>query len=131
MGCRGTIEVWENGGAPRSAEQPVVFYTHWGAREMLHDLKQVLKRKVRWGDPSYLCRMIFSEMIRDDVEGETGFGIQTRNVGDAEVEIVIDMSRKEVIYKSLYRDKNGLDDDTLPLIRERYTFEELINSEEI
>jgi len=121
MGCRGTIEVWENGAAPKSAEAPVVLYTHYGAHDMLEDLRHVLKRKQRWDDPSYLCRMIFSEMIKDDIEGETGYGITTSNVGDALIEIVVDINRKEVIYK--------LPHDTSRT--KKFTFEELINSEEI
>jgi len=116
MGCRGTIEVWQNGSAPRSAEAPVVLYTHYGAFDMLDDLKKVLKRKQRWDDPSYLCRMIFSQMIKDDIEGVTGYGIRTDNVGDAIVEIIVDIDRQEVIYKS--NDSNS-----------KFTFEELINYE--
>ncbi len=99
MGCRGTIEIWENGAAPKDEEKPVVLYTHWGAKEMEDDLRDVLSRKVRWNDPSYLSRMIFSKMIRSDIEGETGYGIMTCNIGDAEQEIVVDCDRQEIIVK--------------------------------
>ena len=99
MGCRGTIEIWENGAAPKDEESPVVLYTHWGAHEMLSDLKAVLSRRQRWGDASYLSRMIFSKMIRNDIEGETGYGIMTNNVNDAEQEIVVDCDRQEIIVK--------------------------------
>ena len=99
MGCRGTIEIWENGAAPKDEEAPVVLYTHWGAHEMLSDLKAVLSRRQRWGDASYLSRMIFSKMIRNDIEGETGYGIMTNNVCDAEEEIIVDCDRQEIIVK--------------------------------
>ena len=99
MGCRGTIEIWENGAAPKDEESPVVLYTHWGAHEMLSDLKEVLSKRKRWGDASYLSRMIFSKMIRDDIDGETGYGIMTNNVNDAEQEIVVDCDRQEIIVK--------------------------------
>ena len=99
MGCRGTIEIWENGAAPKDEEAPVVLYTHWGAHEMLSDLKEVLSRRKRWGDASYLSRMIFSKMIRNDIEGETGYGIMTNNINDAEQEIVVDCDRQEIIVK--------------------------------
>ena len=115
MGCRGTIEIWENGAAPKDEESPVVLYTHWGAGEMLSDLKEVLSRKKRWSDPAYLSRMIFSKMIKDDIDGETGYGIMTNNVLDAEQEIVVDCDRQEVIIK-------GTDVYT----NMTYTFNELI-----
>ena len=59
MGCRGTIEIWNNAAAPKSEERPVVLYTHWGAKRMLNDLITTLKKKERWNDPPYLSRMIF------------------------------------------------------------------------
>ena len=66
---------------------------------MLSDLKEVLSKRKRWGDASYLSRMIFSKMIRDDIDGETGYGIMTNNVNDAEQEIVVDCDRQEIIVK--------------------------------
>ena len=118
MGCRGTIEIWENGDAPKSEERPVVLYTHWGAKEMEDDLRDVLSRKQRWTDPSYLSRMIFSRMTRNDTDGETGYGILTVNIGDAEQEIIVDCSRQEVIVK-------GWDDN------DTYTFDDFINEDEV
>ena len=41
MGCRGTIEIWNNGAAPENEEKPVVLYTHWGANNMIFDLIKV------------------------------------------------------------------------------------------
>ena len=101
MGCRGTIEIWEHGAAPKDEESPVVLYTHWGAKDMLMNLKTVLKRKKRWSDAPYLSRMIFCKMVEGDERGETGYGIMTRNIGDAEEEIVVDCDRQEVIVKSM------------------------------
>ena len=116
MGCRGTIEIWECGAAPKSEERPVVLYTHWGAYEMIFDVINVLKKKERWNDPAYLSRMIFCEMIKDDVSGATGFGIMTDNALDTEHEVVVDIDRQEVVWK-----RNGKDNIT-------YTFTELIES---
>ena len=117
MGCRGTIEIWENGAAPKDEEKPVVLYTHWGAKEMEDDLRDVLSRKVRWNDPSYLSRMIFSRMIRNDIDGELNYGILTDNVGDAQKEIVVDCNRQEVIVKEL--DENVT-----------YTFDDFIDNDD-
>ena len=99
MGCRGTIEIWNNGAAPKNEEKPVVLYTHWGANNMIFDLIKVLKRKLRWKSPSYLSRMIFCEMVKGNESDEYGYGIMTENVCDAEKEIVVDCNRQEVIIK--------------------------------
>tara|TARA_Y100000310_G_scaffold329677_1_gene399967 strand:- start:1566 stop:1934 length:369 start_codon:yes stop_codon:yes gene_type:complete len=99
MGCRGTIEIWENGAAPKDKESPVVLYTHWGANDMLSNLKTVLKRKERWNDPPYLSRMIFCQMIKGEERDSTGYGIMTNNICDAEKEIVVDCDRQEIIVK--------------------------------
>ena len=116
MGCRGTIEIWNNAAAPKSEERPVVLYTHWGAKRMLNDLITTLKRKERWNDTAYLSRMIFCEMMGMNTRGTTGYGILTDNVGDAEEEIVVDIDRQEVIRKRIGHDN------------QRFTFEELIDN---
>ena len=118
MGCRGTIEIWENGAAPKDEERPVVLYTHWGAKEMEDDLRDVLSRKKRWNDPAYLSRMIFSRMIRNDIDGELNYGILTDNIGDAEAEIIVDCNRQEVIVK-------GWDGN------DTYTFDDFIDPDEL
>ena len=115
MGCRGTIEIWNNAAAPTSAERPVVLYTHWGAKEMLNDLITTLKKKERWNDPPYLSRMIFCQMMGDYTRGTTGYGIMTDNALDTEEEIIVDIDRQEVIRK-----RTGHDNQT-------FTFEELID----
>ena len=81
----------------------------------LYDLITVLAKKQRWNDASYLSRMIFSHMIRDDVGGEIGYGILTDNVCDAEEELLVDIDRQEVIRKRL-----GHDNQT-------FTFNDLID----
>jgi hypothetical protein len=111
MGCRGTIEIWEHADAPKDEERPVVLYTHWGANEMEDDLRDVLSRKKRWTDHSYLSRMIFSRMIRNDIDGETGYGIMTDNINDAEKEIIVDCSRQEVIIKGWKKNTTYTFDD--------------------
>ena len=117
MGCRGTIEIWNNAAAPKSEESPVVLYTHWGAKRMLGDLITALSKEERWNDAPYLSRMIFCQMVGRDNHATTGYGILTDNVGDAEEEIVVDIDRQEVIRKRLGHDN------------QRFTFSELIEDE--
>ena len=58
---------------------PVFLYTHWRGYAVPGILQAALTRgRGRWGDTSYLTRIIFCELIGDDAEGLTGFGISTR-----------------------------------------------------
>ena len=63
-------------------DEQVYLYTHWGASELVETVRRALARRQRWDDPSYLARIIFCEMMGDDIKGETGFGIDTSEHGD-------------------------------------------------
>lgn len=55
----------------------VVFYTHWSGSDLPETLANALKRGTsRWSDPSYLARIIFSEMVKDSILDPTGYGIE-------------------------------------------------------
>lgn len=78
MGDRANIVVLDDqystdDGSDRKA---TFFYTHGGGTELPKILKEALTRGTsRWTDTSYLARIIFCEMIKDDVLDTTGFGI--------------------------------------------------------
>ena len=65
-----------------SVRSKVYLYTHWNGSEHLEILRSVLARHARWDDEEYLARMIFSAMIKNDIESETGYGIGTSAHGD-------------------------------------------------
>lgn len=66
----------------------IYLYSHWDEVDYLKDIiREVLKRQLRWDDSSYLARMIFSAMVKDDIDGETGYGLSLNASGDSEVEI--------------------------------------------
>ncbi|QDP57889.1 MAG: hypothetical protein Unbinned1693contig1002_33 [Prokaryotic dsDNA virus sp.] len=88
MGDRGNIIVKYN-------EDIVYLYTHWGGSELYDVLKRALSRKERWNDPSYLTRIIFCEMVKDDVEGSTGYGISS-TAGDGGTDIIVDVAKQTV-----------------------------------
>jgi len=74
MGDRGQVLILEG---------DVYLYTHWRATELIETVRKALTRgKGRWNDPEYLARIIFSEMVRDDIDGLTGYGIGTQQHGD-------------------------------------------------
>jgi len=98
MGSRGNIVIKEEG------RTPIYFYTHWEGyrvKEILRDAL-VLGRS-RWGDEPYLARIIFCEMVRDQKDELTGFGISTyEGDNDAENPIVyVDVSNNKVTVNHL------------------------------
>lgn len=70
--------------ADKSGFQGMYFYTHWAGESLPEIVQNGLKRgKSRWGDSQYLARILFCELIQEDVLGETGFGLSTI-IGDNE-----------------------------------------------
>ena len=54
----------------------VYLYTHNEGETLPETVAEALVRGTgRWGDPSYLARIIFSEMIKHDVMGLKDYGI--------------------------------------------------------
>jgi len=78
----------------------VVLYSHWGQTGWETDIAGALEHaKPRWTDSSYGTRMMISYLMRDDIMGETGFGIypvsaDNYDLGDQTV--VIDFTNKTV-----------------------------------
>jgi len=63
----------------------IYFYSHWRGLEIKNVLKKALKRgEVRWNDEPYLTRIIFSEMIKDEVMEVTGYGIAPYPIDDGQ-----------------------------------------------
>ena len=91
MGDRGNIIV-----------DGVYLYSHWTGSKLPETLKSALNRKLRWDDSSYLTRMIFCEMVKDDIDGEIGFGI-SKTKGDGGVDITVDTQAQIIRYgKKIY-----------------------------
>jgi len=90
MGDRGQVLIKDNG---------VYLYTHWGASDLVQTVRAALARgKDRWHDDEYLTRIIFSEMIKDDLMGTTGYGIGHSEHGDCWNVISVDCSKQIVSY---------------------------------
>ena len=57
-------------------------------------------------DPEYLARIIFSAMVKDDIDGETGFGIGTKVHGDIEYLVTVDCEKKTITETKMYSRKD-------------------------
>ena len=77
-------------------DKGIYFYTHWSGYRLPQTVQTALKRKLRWDDESYLNRIIFSEMIKDSVTDETGYGISTFT-HDGETRIVEIKHEKQTV----------------------------------
>lgn len=77
--------------------EAVCLYAHWGGEAMPVMLANALKRgKERWDDPMYLGRIIFSELVKDDIEGLTGIGVAPY-IGEEEYRTLeVDMEKQDV-----------------------------------
>lgn len=91
MGDRGVIEV-----RGKDNEPSIYFYTHWLAYELpILAAKGLEAGKPRWGDESYLNRIIF-DTLTGLSGGETGFGIATWCPTDAYVKVIINHDTQTV-----------------------------------
>ena len=92
MGDRGNIIV-------KDGDSTVYLYTHWTGSDLPETLKGSLKRTKNGGrlnDGSYLARIIFWDMIKDQHPEETsGFGISSTR-GDGGTDITVDCDKQTV-----------------------------------
>lgn len=81
----------------RSRDEQVCLYSHWDGEGLISTLKHALRiGESRWGDFQYLTRIIFCQMIKDDVEGLTGYGI-SQEVHDANYpSLIVDCDNQTV-----------------------------------
>lgn len=75
----------------------VWLYGHWMGDESIRIVRTVLERHERWGDESYLARMLFNEMTKEDPMGSTGFGIST-SMQDNEHPIIVLEPRTQTVW---------------------------------
>ncbi len=68
----------------------IVLYGHWAGHNMLSNLAEaVFKARPRWNDSSYATRIAISQMIGDQWNSETGWGLQVNQIGDNEHKIAV------------------------------------------
>lgn len=91
MGDRGHVRVLDH-----HREDDVYLYTHWGAKHLAETVAAALAREERWSQPSYLTRIIFSEMIRGSLDSNTSFGIQPGPQHDINTLVTVDPEEQTI-----------------------------------
>ena len=99
----------------------IYMYSHWGGGFLPAQVRAALHRgRGRWGDSQYLARIMFCELIQEDVVGETGFGLSTQ-IGDNEHSIIrVDDASQRVSFHEPGREKNPKDKGTASWTYEEY-----------
>jgi hypothetical protein len=70
--------------------QTIVLYGHWAGHQMLGKLADaVITARPRWNDPSYATRITISQLIGDQWNMETGWGLHVNEIADNEHKIAI------------------------------------------
>lgn len=75
----------------------IYLYSHWDTQKYLYQVViDALKRgRERWDDSQYLNRIIFCELIKEDVLGLTNYGI-SKEIWDGQVAVTVDIKKQTV-----------------------------------
>lgn len=101
-------------------ETGVYLYRHSDGYDLPNTVRDALLRKQRWDDAEYLARIIFSEMIRDRLDDETGYGIGVELHEDIQYLVTVDTEEQTV------KVETGFDPDWNTLTEE--PFEDFIQN---
>lgn len=70
-----------------NAEQDIVLYSHWGGDSSERDFALAIEKalpRIQMGDTSYVARIIVSQLIGNDWDSETGYGLYVGSVNHEE-----------------------------------------------
>ena len=96
MGARTTWEIRTN------SHSAIYLYSHWGGDSKWADTASALQSaQPRWSDPSYGARIFISQIVGNNWNEETGFGIAAGDTGAVPFEesyfpIVIDFQSNTI-----------------------------------
>lgn len=69
----------------QQGENFFTLYSHWGGDSKIQDLAHAIaKAKPRWEDNGYASRIIVSQLIGNDWDSETGYGLYADENGGEE-----------------------------------------------
>lgn len=93
MGTRAQVFIKDEG---------VYLYQHWDGDGLFEIVQNAIAKKDRWGDSEYLARIIFCEMVQDDIDGSTGYGIGNSQHSDIEYLVTVDCKKRTVSELKIY-----------------------------
>jgi hypothetical protein len=92
MGDRANIYLRDSDTSPG-----MFLYTHWAGYRWPAALQEALTfGKDRWGDETYLARIIASRVFRDQVDSDTGGGLSTFITDNEYPLLCVDLVRSQV-----------------------------------
>jgi hypothetical protein len=98
MGTHATVLVWQD-----DNKEPLNFYQHYDGYNIAKEVAEGLKAgQGRWDDPTYLARIIFTQMTKSNpYDDTTGFGIGIGKGFEAEYMVVIYTNYEEtnIVYQ--------------------------------
>lgn len=85
-----------NFGFKQSSGETIVLYGHWAGYQMLSKLSHAVEQaRPRWTDESYATRICISQLVGEDWNSETGWGLSVNRILDNEHKIpVIDWANQ-------------------------------------
>jgi hypothetical protein len=99
-----------NFGFVQSNGETIVLYGHWAGYNMLGKLADaVIKARPRWNDESYATRIVISQLIGDQWNMETGWGLSVNNILDNEHKIAIVDFKQQTFSLHEEDERNNLD----------------------
>ena len=88
MGTRAQVHIVDTG---------IYLYQHYDGYHLPTIVRNAMIRgKDRLSDDEYLTRIIFSEMVRDDIDGSTGYGIGKNQHSDIEYLVTVDVAKQRI-----------------------------------
>ena len=84
----------------------VYLYQHCDGYDLAGIVKEAIASpagRARSDDVEYLTRIIFCEMVKNDVSGELGYGIGTTQHGDIDFLVTVDVKAQTVTELNIYR----------------------------
>ena len=128
-----------NFGFVQSNGQTIVLYGHWAGHNMLGKLADaVIKARPRWNDESYATRIAISQLIGDQWNMETGWGLSVNQIQDNEHKIAIVDFRQQTFslheedgHNNLDNKVNGMKNDAiftmdLSVFCDKYAMDEIL-----
>jgi hypothetical protein len=128
-----------NFGFVQSNGETIVLYGHWAGHNMLGKLADaVIKARPRWNDESYATRIAISQLIGDQWNMETGWGLSVNQIQDNEHKIAIVDFKQQTFslheedgHNNLDNKVNGMKNDAiftqdLSVFCDKYAMDEIL-----